>query len=146
MTKTLMKGCEYLLRTTTAGELFTPEDFSDEQRQIADTTEQFIKKDVLPVVEAIDQQDFDLVVDLMRKSAELGLLMAEIPEEYGGLELDKASGMLLAENWAPAGHLPPPLWPIPASARCRSSITGPRSRSRATWRSWEAASGLQPIV
>jgi len=44
MTKTLMKGCEYLLRTTTAGELFTPEDFSDEQRQIADTTEQFIKK------------------------------------------------------------------------------------------------------
>jgi len=103
MTKTLMKGCEYLLRTATPGELFTPEDFSDEQRQIADTTEQFVKKDVLPVAEAVDQQDFDLVVDLMRKSAELGLLMAEIPEEYGGLELDKASGMLLAEKLGASG-------------------------------------------
>jgi alkylation response protein AidB-like acyl-CoA dehydrogenase len=103
MSKSLIKGCEYLLNNTAPGELFTPEDFSDEQRQIADTTEQFVKNDVLPHVEEIDQQDFNLAVDLMHKSGELGLLMAEIPEEYGGLELDKASGMLVAEKMGATG-------------------------------------------
>lgn len=103
MDNELMKGGEYLLRTTSTGELFTPEDFSDEQRQIADTTEQFVKNEVMSRVEEIDQQDFDLVVQLMHKCGELGLLMAEVPEDYGGLELDKASGMLLAEKMGATG-------------------------------------------
>ena len=103
MDKALMKGGEYLLRTTATEELFTPEDFSDEQRQIAETTEQFVKNEVMPLVEEIDQQDFDQVVRLMKNCGELGLLMAEVPEEYGGLELDKASGMLLAEKMGATG-------------------------------------------
>lgn len=97
------KGCGYLVATTDASAVYTPEDFSDEQKQIGETTEFFIKNEVLPNLEAIDNQNFDLVASLIRKSGDLGLLMIDAPEEYGGLELDKATSMLVAEKLGPAG-------------------------------------------
>jgi len=103
MSKTQLKGCEYLLAETELEQLFTPEDFTDEHRQIAETTEQFVANEVLPHVEEIDNQNFDLVVELLNKCGELGLLMVDGPEEYGGLELDKVTSMLVAEKLAPAG-------------------------------------------
>ncbi|PLX89848.1 MAG: acyl-CoA dehydrogenase [Desulfuromonas sp.] len=103
MTKTIRKGGEYLLRDTPCEDVFTPEDFSDEQKQIAETTEQFVLNEILPHIDEIDAQNFDLVVKGMRKCGELGLLMIDAPEEFGGLELDKATSMLVAEKIAPAG-------------------------------------------
>ena len=97
------KGCGYLVSVTSAADVFTPEDFSDEQKQIAETTDKFVKNEVLPNLEEIDTQNFDLVVDLIRKSGALGLLMIDAPEEFGGLELDKATSMLVAEKLGPAG-------------------------------------------
>ncbi|MGI9537202.1 MAG: acyl-CoA dehydrogenase family protein [Desulfocapsaceae bacterium] len=103
MADTLLKGGEYLIAESKPEDIFTPEDFSDEQRQFGDTTEQFVTNELLPHIEEIDNQNFDIVVEGMRKCGELGLLMMDAPEEYGGLDLDKASSMLVAERIAISG-------------------------------------------
>jgi alkylation response protein AidB-like acyl-CoA dehydrogenase len=103
MSKKILKGGEYLITETPCADVFTPEDFSDEQRAIADTTEQFVENEIMPKVEEIDQQNFELVVNGMKKCGELGLLMIDAPEEYGGLELDKATSMLVSEQMGPSG-------------------------------------------
>lgn len=103
MAKHILKGGEYLIRDIPCEDIFTPEDFSDEQRQIAETTEQFVENEILPHMEEIDAQNFDLVVEGMHKCGELGLLMIDAPEQYGGLELDKATSMLVGEKIAPSG-------------------------------------------
>ncbi|MDW7645406.1 MAG: acyl-CoA dehydrogenase family protein [Desulfuromonadales bacterium] len=103
MTTRLFKGGEFLVTEVTKDEVFTPEDFTDEQRAIGVTTEQFVANDIAPHIEEIDQQNFDLVVEGMRKAGELGLLMIDAPEEYGGLELDKATSMLVGEKISYAG-------------------------------------------
>ena len=103
MADTLLKGGEYLIAETEAEDVFTPEDFSDEQRQFGETTEQFVTNELVPKLEEIDNQNFDLVVEGMSKCGEIGLLMMDAPEEYGGLDLDKASSMLVAEKMSLAG-------------------------------------------
>jgi alkylation response protein AidB-like acyl-CoA dehydrogenase len=103
MTTRLFKGAEYLIAEVNKDEIFTPEDFTDEQKQIADTTEQFVINEVLPFREEIENHNFDKVVELMNKCGELGLLMIDAPEEYGGLELDKATSMLVAERISHSG-------------------------------------------
>jgi len=103
MAERIFKGGEYLVAEVTKEEIFTPEDFTDEQRQIAETTEQFVVNDILPHAEEIEHQDFAKVVEGMRKCGELGLLMIDAPEEYGGLNLDKATSMLVGEKIGPSG-------------------------------------------
>lgn len=103
MAEKLLKGGEYLIAETSCEDVFTPEDFTDEQRQIGETTEQFVQNEIFPNIEEIEKQNFELSVDAMRKCGELGLLMMDTPEDYGGLELDKASSMLVAEKIATAG-------------------------------------------
>jgi alkylation response protein AidB-like acyl-CoA dehydrogenase len=103
MNKRILKGGEYLVAETPCEAVFTPEDFSDEQRAIAETTTQFVENEILPHIEEIEGQNFDLVVAGMKKCGELGLLMIDAPEEYGGLELDKATSMLVGEKIAKSG-------------------------------------------
>ncbi len=103
MADLLPKGGEFLLADALGSASFSPEDFSSEQRQIAETAEEFVKKEVMPDLDRIEGQDFALVVEKMRRCAELGLFLVDIPEAFGGLELDKATSMLLAEKIAPAG-------------------------------------------
>jgi alkylation response protein AidB-like acyl-CoA dehydrogenase len=103
MAAKLFKGAEYLITAADKNDVFTPEDFSVEQRQIGDTTEQFVLNEVVPLRDKIEHHDLPLTVELMRKCGELGLLMIDAPEEYGGLELDKATSMLAAEKLSQAG-------------------------------------------
>ena len=103
MDRRILKGGEYLVTDVACEEVFTPEEFTDEQKQIGETTEQFVTNEILPHLEEIDNQNFDLVVEGMSKCGELGLLMLDAPEEYGGLELDKATGMLVGEKIASSG-------------------------------------------
>ncbi len=103
MSNKILKGGEFLIVETPCEAVFTPEDFSDEQRAIAETTEQFVENEIFPHIEEIEEQNFDVVVAGMKKCGELGLLMIDAPEEYGGLELDKATSMLVGEKIAPAG-------------------------------------------
>lgn len=93
--------------------VFTPEDFSDEQKQFGETTELFVKNEIVPNLEEIDRQNFDLVLEGMRKCGELGLLMMDAPGAYGGLDLDKASSMLVIEKWPWRALLLTPMGNIP---------------------------------
>jgi alkylation response protein AidB-like acyl-CoA dehydrogenase len=103
MSEKQLKGGEYLLVNMACDSVFTPEDFSDEQKQFAETTELFAKNEIIPNLEEIDNQNFNLVISGIRKCGELGLLMMDTPESYGGLDLDKASSMLVIEKMAMTG-------------------------------------------
>uniref|UniRef100_A0A7V5CTB4 Acyl-CoA dehydrogenase n=1 Tax=Acidobacterium capsulatum TaxID=33075 RepID=A0A7V5CTB4_9BACT len=91
-------GGGFLLEDSSPESIFTPEDFSTEQRQIAATTAAFAEKEVLPVADALESKDFDLLRKLMRKAGDLGLLGVDVPEDCGGLALDKVTSAIVAEN------------------------------------------------
>ena len=101
--KKYQKGGEFLLAAVNAEEIFTPEDFTSEQRMIAKTTADFVRQEVWPKIDKIEVQEEGVTQDLMLQAAELGLLMVDIPQEYGGLGLDKASSALITENMGMAG-------------------------------------------
>lgn len=98
-----VKGGAFLTEDLTADRVFTPEDFSDEQKMIAKTTEDYVRNSVLPVVENLEHHEFEHSVRLLKEAGELGLLAADIPEEYDGLGLDKVSSALIAEKLSVAG-------------------------------------------
>jgi alkylation response protein AidB-like acyl-CoA dehydrogenase len=97
------KGGEFLLTGAAGRRIFTPRDFPPDRRQIAWTAGEFVRKEILPDLDRMERRDFPLVVEKMRRCAGLGLFLADIPEEYGGLDLDKATGMLIAEKMGPSG-------------------------------------------
>lgn len=103
MADKLARGGDFLLTDAAGKRIFSPEDFSAEQRQFAETTEELVKKEILPDLDRIESQDFALVVEKLRLCAELGLFLVDVPEDFGGLELDKVTSMLLAEKMAPTG-------------------------------------------
>ncbi len=96
--KTSIKGGEFLLKETPASQIFIPEEFSEEQKMIADTCRDFLKAEVWPRLDEIDQaKSPDLMASLMDKAGELGLLGTVVPEEYGGFGMDFNTSMLVAE-------------------------------------------------
>ncbi|MCZ8540362.1 acyl-CoA dehydrogenase family protein [Psychrobacillus psychrodurans] len=101
--KDAIKGGAFLVEDLDANRIFTPEDFNDEQKMIAKTTEEYVKNSVLPVVENLEHHEFDHSVRLLKEAGDLGLLAADIPEEYGGIGLDKVSSALIAEKMSVAG-------------------------------------------
>jgi alkylation response protein AidB-like acyl-CoA dehydrogenase len=92
------KGGSFLIEERTPDEVFTPEDFSEEQVMIGQTADDFMLKELVPRLPDLLKLDYELSRELLRKAGELGLLGVEIPEEYGGLGLDKVSGCLVAEK------------------------------------------------
>jgi len=99
----MKKGGAFLIEEVTADQMFTPEDFTDEHKMIAKTTEDYILGDVLPYIDEIEEHNFDHSVRLLKKAGELGLLGADVPEEYGGLGLDKICSALITEKFSRAG-------------------------------------------
>ncbi|QKE74064.1 acyl-CoA dehydrogenase [Arthrobacter citreus] len=99
----LLKGGSFLTNEVTFDKVFTPEDFSDEHKLIAKTTEEFVINEVLPELEYLEQHEFDRTVRLLKQAGELGLLAADVPEEYGGIALDKISSALITEKISRAG-------------------------------------------
>jgi alkylation response protein AidB-like acyl-CoA dehydrogenase len=92
------KGGGFLLERPAPEEIFTPEDINEEQKMIAKTTEDFVKEQVWPVLEEIENHNFDHTVRLLKQAGELGLLGADVPEEYGGFGLDKITSTLITEK------------------------------------------------
>src|SRR5207248_10999756 len=119
--KQIVRGGSFLIEERTPAEIFTPEDFNEEHRMIAETTRQFMDAEVLPRINELENKDWKLARELIKQAADLGLVGANIPEEYGGLALDQTSGSLIAENLG-------------------------RSASFATKRGAESRIGLVPIV
>jgi len=94
----LFKGGEFLIADALPEEVFTPEDFTKDQRQIAQAAEEFGTKELLARREEIEQLNYDLLKEMLRKAGDLGFLGADMPEVFGGSELDKVSSMLIAEK------------------------------------------------
>lgn len=95
-------GGRFIVEDADPKHVVTPEDFTEEQRMLADTVRAFVERDVAPHDDAIEKLDYGLSVQLMRKAGEIGLLGADVPEAYGGLGLDKVSTTLLSETLSPA--------------------------------------------
>src|SRR5580692_3633685 len=86
-----VKGASFLTEERQPQDIFTPEDFSEEQRQIAKTAVEFTANEVVPATAEIEAKNFKVTRDLLRKAGELGLMGVDVPEVYGGLELDKVT-------------------------------------------------------
>jgi alkylation response protein AidB-like acyl-CoA dehydrogenase len=97
-TPKIAKGGAFLIEQIAPNEIYSPEDFSDEHRQTAKTAAEFSLKEVLPAADDIEAKKFEITRGLMEKAGELGLLAVDVPEEYGGLEMDKVTSAVVAES------------------------------------------------
>ena len=96
------RGGSWLLEDTTAADIFTPEKLSEEHRLMAQTTSEFVESEVLPMLDQLEQKDWKLARALIKRCGDLGLLGIAVPEEYGGLDLDKASSLAVIERIGPS--------------------------------------------
>lgn len=101
--KSTIKGGEFIIKDTLPSEIFTPEEWTEEQLMIAQMCEDFIEQEVIPVLDRVDAMEEGLMVSLMDKAGELGLLGLSIPEELGGLAQDFKT-TLLATEYLGKGH------------------------------------------
>src|SRR5690606_23330008 len=101
--KVLVKGGAFLIEDIDADQVFTPEDFTEEHKMIAKTTEEYVKNEVIPVIDKLENHEFENSVRLLKSAGELGLLGADIPEAYDGFGLDKISSALITEKMSVAG-------------------------------------------
>jgi alkylation response protein AidB-like acyl-CoA dehydrogenase len=93
-------GGSFLIEDAAPASVFTPEDFNDEHRAIARSTDEFYAREIAPNLERIQHQEPGVAVGILRKSAELGLTAVVVPEEYGGMEMDLMSMLVVAEGLA----------------------------------------------
>ena len=100
MPSTKISGGSFLLESRRPDEVFTPEDFTEQHQLIGQTAEEFAVNEILPNVEKIEHKDFSVSRDLLKKAGELGLSGVEIPEAYGGLEMDKVTAAVIADHIA----------------------------------------------
>jgi alkylation response protein AidB-like acyl-CoA dehydrogenase len=98
VTKSFLKGGEFLIREVSYDEVFIPEDFTEEQRMMAEATTDFIEKEVAPYREKFENKDYAFTAEVMKKAGELGLLGISVPEEYGGLGMDFNTSMLVCDR------------------------------------------------
>ena len=98
--QTKISGGSFLLEERKPDEVFTPEDFTDQHQLIGQTAEEFAINEIVPNIEKMEHKDFSITRDLLKKAGELGLSSAEIPEAYGGLEMDKVTAAVIADHIA----------------------------------------------
>ena len=126
-----ISGGSFLLEERSPSEVFTPEDFTEQHHLIGQTAEEFAVNEILPNIEKIEHKDFSVTRDLLKKAGELGLSGVEIPEAYGGLEMDKVTAAVIADHIAKyAGFATTWGGAHAASARCPSFISAPKNRRR----------------
>src|SRR5689334_16668806 len=101
--KTKIAGGSFLLEERNLADVFTPEDFTDEHRQIARTTDEFATNEIVTQTDKIEAKDWQVTRDLLKKGSDLGLCSVDIPEQYGGMELDKVSSAIVADYIAKSG-------------------------------------------
>ncbi len=99
---TQLRGVEWLLQPSDPAGIFTPERMTDEHRLIAQTVTDFVDQEVLPVLDRLEQKDWNLARQLVRRCGELGLLGVDVAEAYGGVQLDKVASMIVSERMSQA--------------------------------------------
>jgi alkylation response protein AidB-like acyl-CoA dehydrogenase len=95
-----VKGGAWLIDSTDPASVMTPEKITDEHRMIGQTAAEFIDNEVMPATEQLEKKDWALARELIKKCGGLGLLGTNIPEEYGGVDLDKISTLIVSEQIA----------------------------------------------
>jgi alkylation response protein AidB-like acyl-CoA dehydrogenase len=103
VSKARIKGGSFLIEARTPEEVFTPEDLTDQHRLIAQTAQEFVEKEIVPRIKEIEEKAPGILTELLKKAAELGLCATDVPQKYGGLELDKVSSIIVAEKMARNG-------------------------------------------
>ena len=98
--KTKLAGGSWLIEDHNPQQVFTPEDFTDEHQQIAQTTEEFANNEIVPNGEKIEHKDYALQRELLRKASEIGIANVDVPEEYGGSDMDKVSSAIVGDRIA----------------------------------------------
>jgi len=98
LTRTAAKGGSFLLESPRPEDVFTPVDLTDDQKLIGQTAEEFVLKEVVPHIKELEEKKPGLMVELVKKAAELGLMGGGVPEEYGGAGLDKITTTVLTEK------------------------------------------------
>jgi butyryl-CoA dehydrogenase len=93
-----ISGGSFLIEDCRPEDVFTPEDFTDQHKLIAQTTQEFATKEVIPNIPRMEQKDFAVTRELVKKAGELGLSAVDTPEAYGGLELDKVTSAIIADR------------------------------------------------
>ncbi|MGQ0551267.1 MAG: acyl-CoA dehydrogenase family protein, partial [Armatimonadota bacterium] len=101
--KVTAPGGSFLIGPTAPEAVFTPEDLTDDQRMVMRTVEQFVEQEVLPRTKELEQHDWALTRTLLRRTADLGVLGADIPEAYGGIGLDKITALAIKDAIGGAG-------------------------------------------
>jgi len=96
----ILRGGEWLLQDTDADSVFTPERLTEEHRLIGRTAQEFVDNEVLPVLDKLEQKDWDLARKLLQRGGSLGLLGVDVPESYGGVGLDKVTSLVVSEKLA----------------------------------------------
>jgi butyryl-CoA dehydrogenase len=96
-------GGSFLIDTRSPDEVFTPEDFTEQHLLIAQTAEEFANKEIVPNIEKMEHKDFAITRELVRKAGELGLSGVDVPEVYGGMEMDKVTSAIIADRIAKYG-------------------------------------------
>src|SRR6266481_4218935 len=97
---TKISGGSFLLEERKPDEVFTPEDFTEQHQLIGQTAEEFALNEIVPNIEKMEHKDFSVTRELLKKAGELGLSSVEIPEAYGGLEMDKVTAAVIADRIA----------------------------------------------
>jgi len=98
LTKPAAKGGSFLLESPQPGDVFTPADLSDDQKLIGQTAEEFVLKEVFPLIKDLENKKPGLMAELVKKGGEVGLMGGGVPEEFGGAGLDKISTTVLTEK------------------------------------------------
>src|SRR5690349_3681317 len=98
--QTKVAGASCLLEERRPEEVFTPEDFNEQHQLIGQTAEDFANNEIVPNIEKIEHKDFSISRDLLKKAGELGLSAVDVPEEYGGMEMDKVTSAIIADHMA----------------------------------------------
>src|ERR1700752_3714763 len=93
-----LPGGSFLITDPTPADCFFPENFTDEQKQIDETTANFATNEIVPASDKIEAKDFAVTKRLLKEAADLGLTAIDIPEDCGGLEMDKVTSAIVAEN------------------------------------------------
>jgi len=97
-----LRGGAWLIESTDFREVLTPERLTDEHRLIGNTTQEFVEQEVLPELNRLEQHDWTIARRLIKRCGDLGLLGVDVPEVYGGLNLDKISSLVVSERMATA--------------------------------------------
>ena len=100
--KAQLRGGAWLIEPTDPRDVLTPERLTDEHRLIGSTTQQFVEQEVLPALDRLEQHDWAIARGLLKRCGELGLLGVDVPEAYGGVDLDKVTSLLVSERMASA--------------------------------------------